>query len=264
MGFRMALKTGKAPARPGAVSFRFSDFASVAKMPAPPVSFGHESLVKNWGMLGNDVAGDCVFAGTGHEIMLWNAEVGKFVRISDKTALANYSEFTGYDPTQADPTTGDNPTDLGTDVAKWLSRRRKTGFFDDAGQYHKIGAYIALEPGNADQLRYAAYYFDGVGIGINFPRQWMDIFDQGGRVWPALSNPNYEGGHYISAVAFRDHRPVIVTWGQKVELTLGAYAQTCDEAYAYLTPEKLAKGVDLQGFNYAKLTDYIKQLRSVR
>jgi hypothetical protein len=232
-------------------------------MPEPPSNFGHEKLIRQWGMLGNDVAGNCVFAGAGHEIMLWNAEVGKQVRISERTALSNYSALTGYDPSQTDPVTGENPTDQGTDVAQWLSYRRKTGFFDDDGRYHKIGAYISLDPGNTDQLRYAAYYFDGVGIGVNFPNQWMDIFKQGGRTWPALRNPDYEGGHYISAVAFRDRRPVIVSWGQKIELTLGAYKQTCDEAYAYLTPEKLAKGVDLQGFNYVKLTDYIKQLRSV-
>lgn len=260
----MDLKLGKAPARPGAVTFKFTDFAKLSQMPAPPTSFGHEQLVKQWGMLGNDVAGDCVFAGAGHEIMLWNAEVGKPVRISDATALYNYSKFTGYNPHQSDPITGENPTDLGTDVAQWLSLRRKVGFFDDLGVAHKIGAYISLDPGNADQLRYAAYYFDGVGIGVNFPQQWMDIFSRGGRTWPALRNPNYVGGHYITAVAFRNRRPVIVSWGQKVELTLGAYAQVTDEAYAYLTPEKLAKGIDLQGFNYAKLTDYIRQLRSVR
>lgn len=260
----MVLKLGKASAREGAVTFRFADFANLSQMPAPPSNFGHESLVRTWGMMGNDVAGDCVFAGAAHEIMLWNAEVGKRVDISTNTALANYSKVTGYDPRKTDPITGENPTDTGTDVADWLSHRRKVGFVDDHGNAHKIGAYIALEPGNADQLRYAAYYFDGVGIGVNFPEQWLDIFNQGGRTWPALHTPNYVGGHYITAVAFRDKRPVIVSWGQKIELTLGAYLQTCDEVYAYLSPERLAKGVDLQGFNYKLLTDYIKQLRNVR
>jgi hypothetical protein len=258
------LKTGKLPARPGAVTFKFTDFVNIAQMAAPPTHFGHEKLVRRWGMLGNDVAGDCVFAGTGHEEMLWHAEAGSSIDISDQTALDNYARFTGYDPSQTDPTTGENPTDQGTDVAQWLSYRRKVGFLDDHGKPHKIGAYIALEPGNAAQLRYAAYYFDGVGIGVEFPQQWMDIFNQGGRVWPALKNPHYVGGHYITAVAFRDRRPRIITWGQPVELTLGAYAQTCDEAYAYLSPEKLRNGVDINGFDYNKLIDYLKQLKAVR
>lgn len=260
----MALKLGKKPARPGAVTFKFSDFVTIAQMPTPPANFGHEKLVKNWGMKGNDVAGDCVFAATAHNIMLWNAEAGKRVDISDATTLKNYSAFTGYDPAQTDPTTGENPTDQGTDMAQWLSAWRKTGFVDDHGTAHKIGAYLSLDPHNPNEMRYAAYYFDGVLIGVNFPQQWMDIFNQGGRVWPALHNPNYDGGHCITTVSYRDKRPYDITWGAGVELTLGAVAQTCDEAYAILTPEKLVKGVDLNGFNQAKLTDYIKQLRSVR
>lgn len=260
----MPLRLGKQAAVPDAVSFKFTDFATVSGMPAPPSHFGHERLVKQWGMMGNDVAGDCVFAGAAHEIMLWNAEAGKTVNISDNTALYNYALTTGYDPHAKPDAQGENPTDQGTVVAEWLSRRRKVGFIDDDDKAHKIGAYIALEPGNADQLRYAAYYFDGVGIGVNFPQQWMDIFNRGGRTWPALKSPDYVGGHYVSAVAFRDKRPVIVSWGQKIELTLGAYAQTCDEAYAYISQEKLIKGVDLQGFNYPKLVDYLNQLKAVR
>lgn len=259
----MVLKTGKLDARPGAVMLKLTDFQDLSALAPPPTHFGYEKLVKKWGMLGNDVAGDCVFAGTGHEIMLWNAEVGKTVHISDATALKNYSDFTGYDPKQTDAQ-GNNPTDQGTYVDQWLAQRRKVGFVDDDGGRHTIGAYLALEPGNIDQLRYADYYFDGVGIGVQFPKQWMDIFQQGGRTWPALKNPNYEGGHYITSVAWRDGRPVIITWGAKVELTTGAYQQNCDEAYAYISPEKLVNGVDLQGFNLPKLTGFLNSLRSIR
>lgn len=257
------MKLGKAPARPGAVKLQFSDIANIAQLPAPPTSFGKEALVKNWGMLGNDTAGDCVFAGAGHEVMLWNAEAGKRVDISTATALKNYSKVTGYDPKQTD-TEGNNPTDQGTDVADWLSIRRKSGFLDDHGNAHKIGAYVALEPGNVDQLRYAAYYFDGVGIGVKFPEQWMDTFSRGGRTWDAVKRPNWAGGHYITAVAFRDLNPVIITWGTPVELTLSGYKQTADEVYAYLTPEKIANGVDSNGISYSTLTAYLNGLKGVK
>lgn len=259
-----SLKFGKKPARPGAVSFRFADFASVSQMPEPPANFGHNRLVHRWGMKGNDVAGDCVFAATAHNVMLWNAEAGKRVDISDNTTLKNYAAFTGYDPSQTDPVTGENPTDQGADMADWLSAWRRTGFVDDHGTAHKIGAYLSLDPHNPNEMRYAAYYFDGVLLGVNFPQQWMDMFNQGKRVWPALSNPDYVGGHCITTVAYRSHRPFDITWGRGVELTIGAVEQTCDEAYAILTPEKLANGVDLQGFNYVKLADYINQLRNVK
>lgn len=253
----VALKLGKKPARPGAVSFKFTDFATVAQMPEPPANFGHNALVKNWGMKGNDIAGDCVFAASAHNHMLWNAEAGKRVDISDQTTLKNYSRFTGYDPAKPE-------TDEGTDMADWLAAWRKTGFTDDHGRHHKIGAYLSLDVTSPDELRYAAYYFDGVMLGVNFPQQWMDIFNRGGRVWPALNKPNYVGGHCITTVAYRDKRPYAITWGRGVELTIGAVLETCDEAYAILTPEKLRNGLDLNGFDMPKLTDYLKQLRNVK
>lgn len=259
----MALKLGKKPARPGAVTFKLSDFVGTSGLAAPPANFGHGKLVKNWGMLGNDSAGDCVFAATGHNIKLWNAEAGKQVSISDATALHNYSLFTDYDSSQTDDQ-GNNPTDQGTDMADWLAHWRKVGFVDDHGTMHKAGAYVSLNPHNADEMRYAAYYFDGVLLGINFPQQWMDIFQQGGRTWPALKNPNYVGGHCITTVDYRDKRPYDITWGAGVELTLGAVAQVCDEAYAILTPEKLVNGIDDNGFDMTKLTAALAGLKAVK
>jgi hypothetical protein len=253
----MTLKLGKLPARPGAVSLRFSDYANTTLMPDPPRDFGHETLIANWGMLGNDVAGNCFFAGSCHEIMLWNAEAGVTVPFDDKTALANYSEVTGYDPTQPN-------SDNGTDVASALALRRRVGFFDATGKRHKIAAYVALEPGNIEQLRYAAYYFDGVGIGVQFPEQWMESFSQGSRRWDHVASPNYNGGHYISTVAWRDGNPVVISWGQKIQLTPAAFQQNADEVYAYLTIEKLVNGIDLEGLNLAKLEDDLKGLTGVK
>lgn len=265
----MTLFLGKAPAQPGLVTFKFTDFARVSQMPEPPANFGRSRLIKRgkWGMMGNDRAGDCVFAAAGHNTLLWNAEAARRVDISDATVLNNYGAFTGYqanDPSTGRPWVGDNPTDQGTVMGDWLKAWRTQGFRDDHGNAHRIGAYLSLDPGNLDQLRYAAYYFDGVMLGVNFPQQWMDMFDQGGRVWPALKTPNYVGGHCITAVDYRDKRPYAITWGTGVELTTQAIEQTCDEAYAILTPEKLRNGLDLNGFDMGKLTDYIKALKGVK
>lgn len=262
----MTLKFGKLAARPDAVKFKFEDYVDLSVLKPPPTNFGHETLIKQWGMGGNDIAGDCVFAGAEHETKLWCAEAGVPVAITDGnsgTAIKNYAVFTGYDPTQTDAQ-GNNPTDQGTDVASWLARRRTTGFIDDAGKAHKVGAYVKLELGNVDQLRYASYYFDGVGIGINFPEQWMTSFQQGGRTWSAVKRPNYQGGHYISGVAWRGGMPVICTWGALVHLTLQAYEQVADEVYAYLSPDKLRNGVDANGIAYSALIADINQLRAVK
>jgi hypothetical protein len=258
----MTLKFGKLQARPDAVTFKFSDYVDLSALAAPPTNFGREKLVKQWGMCGNDVAGDCVFAGAQHETKLWCAESGKAVNLSDATAIRNYAAFTGYDPSQTDAQ-GNNPTDQGTDVASWLVHRRTTGFIDDAGVAHKVGAYVKLELGNVEQLHYASYYFDGIGIGLNFPEQWMESFVNGGRTWGLVRRPNYQGGHYVSGVAWRGGMPIICTWGALVHLTLAAYEQVADEVYAYLSPDKLRNGVDANGIAYSQLNADLKALKGI-
>ena len=44
-----------------------------AKLPTPPAEFGHDAVIGDWEMLGNDTVGDCVIAGALHETMLWTA-----------------------------------------------------------------------------------------------------------------------------------------------------------------------------------------------
>lgn len=248
----------------------FRDYADLRQMPDPGQDFGHESLVPDWQMLGNDMAGDCYVAGVTHGFMLWHAETGVPVSFSTQSAIQYYQELTEefngqpFDPSLADPITGENPTDTGIAVAQALPLLRTVGIPDDSGNSHKIGAFLKLRPGNVNELRYAAKYFDGVLLGVRFPTQWMDIFSGGGRVWPALPRPNYDGGHCISCVAFRGGYPKVITWGQPVELTAAAYEETCDEAYAVLSEEKLINGFDLDGLSMAKLQDDFRQLTRVR
>lgn len=247
---------GKRAAQPWLVQMEFGDYASTRKLATPPTEFGHENLVTDWGVLGNQLAGCCAFSGSAHETMLWTAEAGAMAQFTDDSVLAEYGALTGYDPqTGAD--------DNGTNVVELLSYRRKSGLADVSGKRHKIGAYVKLKPGNLTELRYASYYFDGVGIGVQFPEQWMDAFNAGRFVWDQVDDPNYVGGHYISDVAWRNNAPVIITWGQPVELTPAGYEQNADEVYAYLSLEKMINGVDLQGLNVAAMQDDIKQLTRV-
>lgn len=241
----MPLMLGKLPARPGAVKLKLANYLDTTRLPTPPKEFGHERLVNDWGMLGNDQAGCCVWSGAGHEVMLWNREAGKTATITTTSTLHNYSLVTGYDP-------DDPSTDQGTDMEVAAKYRRTTGLLDAAGKRHKIGAYIALEPGNLTQLWYATYLFDGVGIGVEFPTQWMDAFNAG-KPWDKVSRPKIEGGHYITAPAKRSGNATIITWGAPVPLTPRGYQQFNDESLAYLTAEKLVNGKSLEGFDLATL-----------
>jgi hypothetical protein len=241
----VTLKLGKLPARPDAVKLKLANYIDAAALPKPPTEFGHERLVTNWGMLGNDTAGCCVFSGAGHEVMLWNREAGRTVNITTTSTLRNYSLVTGYNP-------NDPSTDQGADMEAVAKYRRTTGLLDAAGHRHKIGAYVALEPGNLTQLWYATYLFDGVGIGVEFPAQWMDAFNAG-KPWDKVRRPKSEGGHYVTDAARRAGNSVVISWGLPVQLTPAGYSQFNDESLAYLTEEKLTNGKSLEGFDLATL-----------
>jgi len=242
------MKLGKKPARPGAVKLQLSDYLDTSALPTLPDKFGRENLVPHWGMLGNDTVGDCAIAGPYHETMLWNAEANRRIDVSDAVVLQTYSDVTGYNP--ADPS-----TDQGTDVSVMAAYRRNHGIVDANGKVHKIGAYVSLTPGDLTELWYALYLFDGIGIGVKFPQEWMAAFRYGSP-WGAVQNPTIEGGHYVSGVGKHNGGMLgVVTWGKVQWMTPGGYQQFNDETYAYLTEEKLINGKDDHGLNLSKLRD---------
>jgi hypothetical protein len=266
------LYLGRLPATPENVKLEFHDYASISLLADPPASFGHENLVPTWGMLGNDQAGDCYVAGVMHADMLWTAESGAQASFSTPTAIKYYQELTlkfngvAYDPSQTDPTTGENPTDTGINISQALPLLRTVGIPDDTGKRHTIGGFVKLKPANWEQLRYGTYYFDGIGMGVQMCQEWMDSFNPNGTtVWDAVSNPTWIGGHYISACAWRNGNVVDISWGAPVEITQAAYemAGLSDETYAYVSKDKLKNGVDLEGLDLAKMDDDIKQLDKV-
>lgn len=235
------------------------DLKLAAVMPAavtltpPPKRFGYGRAFKDWGMLGNDAVGDCVFAGAAHETMLWSHAAGRHTDFTDAAVLSDYSAVTGYDP--ADPN-----TDRGTDVRNALGYRRTTGIVDAAGVRHQIGAYIALTPGDYGELIQAAWTFLAVGIGFEFPDTAMAQFDAG-EPWYVVPGAQVEGGHYVP-VTGRDSRAEIgvITWGRRQAMSRTFYETYADEAWAMVSADELRAGVNRRGLDLAGLTAALKQL----
>lgn len=243
-GETLKYRLGKQPARPH-VGLKLSDYITPHKLPPPPEEFGHESLIPNWGMLGNDQVGDCAIAGPFHALMLWNAEGKKPIHVDTPCTLRAYSAITGYDPT--------NPsTDQGSNVQEVSEYWRTKGLRDAKGKVHRIDAFLALEPKNIEQLWQALYLFDGVGIGIDCPEEYQEAFANG-QVWDELSDPHIAGGHYILGVGKRNGMINVVTWGRTQLMTAAGYEQFNDETFIYLDEEKLINGKDIDGFDLAQL-----------
>lgn len=246
-------KLGKKPAVPGKVKFRLSKYLDKSVVPAIPPAFGHQSAVADWGMLANDQFGDCYEAGSLHETMLWCAEGGKPVNITDQTAIETYSAITGFDPSQTDPETGENPTDEGTDPAEGAEFRRTIGITDADGNVHRIGAYLALDQGSVSQLGAAMFLFSAVGIGLQLPDTAQDQF-QAGQAWEPVPGSAIEGGHYVSGVARdNDGNLAVVTWGKLQWMTPAFYQRYNDETLVYLSEEFLTSGHSPEGFDLGQL-----------
>lgn len=251
-------KLGKLPARKNSISFRFRDYHGLAKLPAAPVSAGHYKAVPDWqGMLGNDQYGDCVLAGGDHEHIDWTTEGATIASFTPATALSDYSAITGFK--KSDPN-----TDQGTDMQKAASYRRKTGLLDAHGKRHKILAYLALTPGNREEVKQAVSLFGAVGIGIEFPESAMTQFNDN-KPWTVVSGSAIDGGHYVPAVGYDHLYLYVVTWpSQQHEIQKMSWAffdKYMDEGIAYISPEILKAGKSPEGFNLTQLQADLSELK---
>lgn len=250
----MKYALGKKPARLDSIKFKLTDYFKA--LPPPPSKFGHQLLVSNWSMLGNDQYGDCVWAGAGHETMLWNKESQKTVLFTDQSVLSDYSAVTGFNP--SDPN-----SDQGTDIQVAASYRRKTGVKDGTGGRHKVSAYLSLTVGDETQLKQAVSLFSAVGVGIQFPSSAMDQFNKG-KPWTVVSKSPIEGGHYVPAVGYDSRYVYVVTWGAVQKMSWGFFKKYNDESVGYLSTEFLLNGKSLEGFNLTELTADLAALPGVK
>jgi hypothetical protein len=238
---------GKLPARPDAVRFKFGAIFNAAALPAPPSRFGHYNLPIAWQEFANDQYSDCVFAGAAHEHMVWLNECGKAVSFTDQAVLSDYTAVTGFDPAKP-------ATDQGTDMSAAASYRRKTGIADASGARHKVDSYVALRPGDFDQLMLATYLTGACGVGIRVPATADAQFDAQSP-WDAAADSEIVGGHYIPCIGRNSAGNLLcVTWGRLHAMTPKFYETFCDEAICYIDLEAMgAKGLTPEGYNATQL-----------
>jgi hypothetical protein len=252
------MKLGKLPFTPDPRDLMLSRYLihphPKPALPPHPAEFGHEKLIKVWGMLGNDELGDCVFAGAGHEVMLWTAEAGSMAAFSTESVIADYSEVTGYTPT--DPT-----SDQGTIVRDALKFRSHKGSLAADGGRHKLSAYLGIQLKNLDELQEAAWLFSAVGVGIRFPASAMAQFDKG-QPWEVVPHSKIEGGHYVPIVAFHGGYLWCVTWGRIQPMTPAFWHAYGDEAWALLSHDYTTGEHSPEGYDFSTLQRDIAALKA--
>jgi len=229
-----SVKLGKKAARFDNRTLLMAEYIK-ATLPAPPKQVNLTTKVvrkvkKNWGMMQNDVIGDCTCAAAGHLIMEWTANAkAKMIDPTTAQIVSAYSAITGYNPR-----TGAN--DNGAVELDVLNYWRNTGI---AG--HKIAAFVALEPSNHQHIMDSVYIFGGCYIGVQLP-----VSAQEQKVWTVppegttgRGKPGSWGGHAVPVVAYDPRGLTVVTWGQLLRMTWSFWEAYCDEAFAILSPDYL-------------------------
>jgi hypothetical protein len=249
---RIAGKLGLLPPRPGAVALKFGAFFSLPDLPKLPAVFGHERVIADWGMLGNDAHSCCVFSGAAHETMMWTAERGAAAVFTDAVVLADYAAVTGY-------SSGNPASDRGTDMERAAAYRRKTGIVDAAGRRHVIDAYVDLEIGNLDELWAAVWLFGAVGVGYALPLSAQRQFEAG-KCWTNVLSPVL-GGHYVPAVGRNSRGDIVgVTWGRNQGIAPAFYEAHNICSIAFLSLENLdEKGLSPEQFDRVRLEAMLRE-----
>jgi hypothetical protein len=228
------MKLGKLPPKHDVRTLHFGRYNRA--LPPVPESCDYSAKIPAWPMLGNDQYGDCTFAGAAHLSQCWADNAGNPFLPADRDVVAEYLDFTG----------GQDTGCVELDV---LKKWRADGIVG-----HKIGAFAALAQAEHEQVMQAVYLFGGAYLGVAMP-----LSAENQRVWdvPPLGpigrgSPGSWGGHCVSAVAYNGTGPIVVTWGQLVQMTWAFYDAYVDEAYAILSQDFLSdtfiapNGFDIQ------------------
>jgi hypothetical protein len=261
-GFKLGLRDP----RPGSIKLQLADYIIPRKLPTPPPDFGHYPLVKNWGVLGNDLYGDCAPAAAAHQSLLWCAESKTPAPFDTPSVLQNYSGIAGFvlnNPATGQPwPDGTNPTDTGTDLDTMLKFWRNTGMVDAAGKRHMIAAYVEMKPGNLDQLWAAAFLFQGATLGFDLPNSALEQ-TQAHQTWDATSDTSIAGGHCVPCFGRAAGLGQAPTWGQLQPFTDNFYTTYNNQGACILSEEMLTKMVDIDGVKDKELRADLAEVTKV-
>lgn len=251
----MPFLLGKREAQPGAVKFRYSDIFDRSKLQKPPPVFGHVWNNSKVPMLGNDKAGNCVFATFAHLVQCMQRGIGaEESAFTDESVLGDYSAVTGYNP--ADP-----KTDKGTYMRDGASFFRQTGVLDGAGVRHKIVAYVDIKLNDPDELFQACHDFGGVALGLKLPQSAIGQFAKK-QIWNVPFNKKIAGGHAVALVGRNSvGNSIIATWTGITAATPNFMREFTDECVAFVSLEYLdAKGVNPRGYDRTQLEKMLAAL----
>jgi len=219
-------------------------------LPPPPAVADWTKSQTDWGMLLNDMLGDCTIAGAMHAVMGWSLNAGRPLRFIDADALEYYKRFCNYDP--KDPS-----TDAGGILLDVLNDWRKQGI-----NGHKVTAFASVRPMNVTEVKQALVLFGPLYCGLDFPQSAI-----GQKQWELTRDRAIAGGHCVVMIGYNEIGPVFISWGGVYQATWEFYnyyfATLSDgEIYVAISPDWFSDlGVNPSGLNLNQLQADLAAIR---
>ena len=240
-------KLGKLPPKRDPRTLKLWDYLGDT-LPVPPPSVDYSTAVPEFPMYLNDRLGDCAIACPAHMVQVWTCDVGDHPTTpSDAEVLTEYEIVGGYK--------GTPETDQGCVALDVLNQWRKVGLFG-----HQIYAFTKVNPTNHTEVMDGINLFGALYIGVALP-----LSAQGKDEWLVVDSPQSEpgswGGHAVPIVAYNPDYLTVVTWGGLLNMSWNFLDAYCDEAYAALSLDWIARsGQAPSGLDLSQLQDDLARL----
>lgn len=237
--------------KPGVIhdarTLRMASYLTPAELPALPLRT-RTGAGLTWNMLGNDRYGDCTYAAKVH---LEHSVARTTTEPSAQKVIDAYLRFTGG-------------ADDGAYILDVLNAWRRA----DDGVSGQISAFAALDLSDRRLIHAACWLFGGLYLGAALP---ISAQAQTGTKWWASgdgtgdSAPGSWGGHamYVCASYGQTNEDLeVVTWGARQRLTWKWFERYCDECFACIHRDWLARhnGRTPQGFDEEALLADLREI----
>lgn len=229
---------GKLGCLPGQVPVGLHDltYYVAGSLPKPPPMVGVPA-VTDWGMLANDVVGDCGVAGLEHVFMA-TASI-----THESEAQATAAQAKDYYFTYTDG------QDSGVVLSQYLTYVRAHGYYG-----HAVDAFAPVAVHDIPTLQTAVFLYGAAYTGIVVTDTMQQAFATH-QPWTAqvVADGQVVGGHCVPIVAYSDAFLYVITWGGIQQISYSAWHAISTEAWAILTGELVAHHGDGRGVNIKAL-----------
>lgn len=199
--------------------------------------------VKEWGMLANDVVGDCGVASLEHVFMADAIITDR--KETDATAAQAKDFYFTYTGGQ----------DSGVVLSQYLSYVRTHGYFG-----RSVNAFAPVSIRDIPTLQTAVNMFGAAYTGITVTAAMQQAFSTHQPWTTTTAEGQILGGHAVPIVGYDDAFLYAVTWGGVQAITYSAWSRISSEAWCVITGEFVEAKGDWRGFNLAALNEDLDRL----